>query len=223
MPARFQDGSAFSSHKAGDIASADVLERLQKAVEQWRRRWNSDEPPTLSYIRGPGWITIRDTRWDEPRHATLAGWRANAYQYCGDKAMGVSRIRAHLDESNKPGPSDAVLAKFLQACISSRIMLCEKESYLSLALPPPERAAGLDRVTHALRMSDSLPVLRYYLVSTSQIPGLIREDGVRVDIEFLSKEEGLGADGSISADVVWTATDRGFVTSAKVIQQQVRI
>jgi ribosomal peptide maturation radical SAM protein 1 len=139
----------FFDYKAADIASADVLERLQRAVEQWRRLWNSDEPPTLSYIRGPGWITMRDTRWDEPRQATLAGWRASVYQYCGDKAMGVSRIRAHLDESYKPGPSDEVLAKFLQACISSRIMLCEKERYLSLALPQPERTAALDRVTHA--------------------------------------------------------------------------
>jgi ribosomal peptide maturation radical SAM protein 1 len=126
----------YFDYTADSIASSDVCERLAKAVEQWQARWEAGSPPVLSYIRGPGWLTIKDTRGQE-RRITFSGWRAEAYQHCGDKAHSLIRVREFLD-SSQPAPRDDEIAEFLRTCLEMQIMVSENGRYLSLALPAPE-------------------------------------------------------------------------------------
>jgi ribosomal peptide maturation radical SAM protein 1 len=129
----------FFDYVADGVASADVRERLGKAVGEWQERWAAQTPPELSYVRGPGWLTIRDTRGREQRQITMSGWQAVAYEFCGDKARGVARIREFLRDRAEPGPGDDEVGDFLRVCLAERLMLAERDRYLSLALPAPER------------------------------------------------------------------------------------
>jgi ribosomal peptide maturation radical SAM protein 1 len=128
----------FFDYSAEGLASPQVYERLGKAVAQWQARWAASPRPVLSSVRGPGWITIQDTRGDVPQRFTIGGWRAEAYEYCGDKAHSAPRIAAALSERSGPAPSEQDIGRFLATCVSRRLMVAEKGRYLSIALPAPD-------------------------------------------------------------------------------------
>jgi ribosomal peptide maturation radical SAM protein 1 len=127
----------FFDYAADGIASADAHLRLEKAVEQWQARWETGPPPVLLYTRGPDWLSIKDTRGQEQRQITMSGWKADVYQYCGDKSRSHARIREFLGAA-RPDISDADINRFLRTCMDTRIMVSENDRYLSLALPRPE-------------------------------------------------------------------------------------
>jgi ribosomal peptide maturation radical SAM protein 1 len=129
----------FFDHSAEGIASPQVCDRLAEAVGQWRARWAAPSPPVLSYVRGPDWIAIQDTRCEVPRRFTISGWRAAAYEHCGDKARNVPRLRELLQSSGATGATGAAITRFLDTCLKERLMVSGEGRYLSLALPAPER------------------------------------------------------------------------------------
>ncbi len=133
----------FFDYQADGVVSADVYQRLEKAVELWRARWESGPSPVLSYARGPGWLSIKDTRGQEQRKMTMTGWKAEVYQYCGDKAYTPARIREFLAAAH-PEVDDDEIAGFLLTCLDMRIMVSENDRYLSLALPEREAFSPLD-------------------------------------------------------------------------------
>lgn len=129
----------FFDYSADDLASPQVYERLGKAVADWRARWAKTPRPVLWYARGPGWITIEDTRGDVPQRITMRGWRAAAYQYCGDKAHSAPRVAEALADLGAGDLGAEDISRFLATCANRRLMVGEQGRYLSLALPAPER------------------------------------------------------------------------------------
>lgn len=129
----------FFDYSAAGLASPHVYERLGKAVAGWQARWAATPRPALRYVRGPGWIAIHDTRGDVPQRFTMRGWRAEVYQYCGDKAHSAPRIAAALASLGGHDASAEDIGRFLETCVSRRLMVGEKGRYLSVALPAPER------------------------------------------------------------------------------------
>jgi hypothetical protein len=69
----------------------------------------------------------------------MRGWRAEVYQYCGDKAHSAPRIAAALADLGGHDASAEDIGRFLATCVSRRLMVGEKGRYLSIALPAPER------------------------------------------------------------------------------------
>jgi ribosomal peptide maturation radical SAM protein 1 len=128
----------FFDYSAAGLASPQVYERLAKAVKEWQARWAATPRPVLSYVRGPGWIAIQDTRSDVPRRLTISGWRAEVYEFCGDKARNAPRIAAELAGHGVPDLSADDIGRFLETCVDLRLMVTEKGRYLSLALPAPD-------------------------------------------------------------------------------------
>jgi hypothetical protein len=129
----------FFDYRAENVASEAVREKLAAAVAGWRGRWSGGRLPVLAYHRGPGWMSIQDTRGERPRRIRFDGWRVEAYEYCGDKAHAVDRIADHL-RAQDPGwatPNNR-LTTFLDSCVAERLMVCEDGKYFSLALPQNE-------------------------------------------------------------------------------------
>jgi ribosomal peptide maturation radical SAM protein 1 len=120
---------------AGEDAHAAVAAELR----EWRRRWESG-PPVLRYERGPTWIEILDTR-AAPRRVRIRGWRAAAYEYCGETARTPRRVAEFLaaGAAGAAGPGEAPgedkVGRFLAECAQDRLAATEDGRYLSLAIP----------------------------------------------------------------------------------------
>lgn len=124
----------YFDYEAPDIASADARDEMYAAVGEWREKWRSDTPPTLVYRRLPDRVDIRDTRAGHEERTVFEGWRAEAYEACGDTAHSAKRLHQDLLEAGVDlALSD--LTAFLDSCCQSGLMVSEDAKYLALALP----------------------------------------------------------------------------------------
>jgi ribosomal peptide maturation radical SAM protein 1 len=125
----------FFDYRAEPTASAEVIARLSAEVAQWRAIWEQRRP-ALCYERGPGWLKLRDTRGEAGRETTFSGWRAQAYELCGESARAARAIEEELHRfPDVAVPPEAELVRFLRGCVAERLMVSEDDRYFSLALP----------------------------------------------------------------------------------------
>jgi ribosomal peptide maturation radical SAM protein 1 len=124
----------YFDYKADGIASTEVRMELAAAVRLWKRKWSDGKPPTFCYERGPSWLRLHDTRGPKPRSATLTGWRALAYEYCGQSARPAGKIASHLAEAGHDMCADDI-SRFVRSCVDERLMIADTDRYFSLALP----------------------------------------------------------------------------------------
>nr|BAP82649.1 radical SAM domain containing protein [Streptomyces cirratus] len=128
----------FFDYRAREVSSPEAVAVLAKAVEGWQRSWESADRAVLAYRRGPGWLTLFDTRGGRRRKATLEGWRADAYEGCGEAPRSAARLHRELAASaggGESGPSLEEVEEFLRFTVRHGICLEEDGKYLSLALP----------------------------------------------------------------------------------------
>jgi ribosomal peptide maturation radical SAM protein 1 len=139
----------YFEYVAQGTASLEVRARLGDVVAEWQALWATEnQPPTLRYERGPGWLRINDTRGGSYREAVLDGWRGLAYEYCTDKARSAAGVGSHLTEVLDDGVSEHRVTRFLEACVAERLMAGEDGRFLSLALPA--RSKGTKSVSSAV-------------------------------------------------------------------------
>lgn len=124
----------FFDYTASGIGSDESLRTLSQAAAQWKQRWREGRPPRLIYQRLPGRLTLIDSRDGTARRAVLTGWKASAYEACGDAPRGAARVREDLEREGHTVTTEAVSA-FLDQCCRSRVMVSEDGKYLALALP----------------------------------------------------------------------------------------
>jgi ribosomal peptide maturation radical SAM protein 1 len=129
----------FFDYRAEGIASRSVRARLTSEVKAWQRAWAAGNPPILQYERGPSWLRLTDTRGDHRREATINGWHAILYEYCGDSAHTLSAIQEHLSNVSPEKAGENEIIEFIRVCLSDRIMVCDNGQYFSLALPVGSR------------------------------------------------------------------------------------
>jgi ribosomal peptide maturation radical SAM protein 1 len=123
----------FFDYTAEGTGSAEAFTALSSASRQWRQRWAADRP-ALIYQRLPERLVLVDTRTEQPRRATLAGWQAEAYELCGDKPHSAGRVRAALQSAGHR-VTTAEVTTLLDRCCRSGVMVAEDGHYLSLAIP----------------------------------------------------------------------------------------
>lgn len=123
----------FFDYDVDGVAGAQAHARLTAELKTWRRRWQ-DGPPVLSYVRGPTWIEILDTR-AKPRRVRIQGWRAAAYEWCGETARTPKRVAEFLAGEPGESPGEDQVARFLAKCADARLAATEDGRYLSLAIP----------------------------------------------------------------------------------------
>ncbi|MCM2580235.1 RiPP maturation radical SAM C-methyltransferase [Streptomyces meridianus] len=124
----------YFDYEAPDIASPEARDRMYGAVGEWRQKWRGDNLPSLTYESLPGRMDIVDRRTEQERRTLLEGWRAEAYEACGDSARSAKRIHQDLLDAGADISLDQVTA-FLDDCCDDGLVVSEDGKYLALALP----------------------------------------------------------------------------------------
>ncbi|MGW7021261.1 RiPP maturation radical SAM C-methyltransferase [Streptomyces decoyicus] len=123
----------FFDYEASGTCSHETVATLNAAVSQWQKRF-SEARPSLVYQRLPGKLTLIDRRTDQPKRAVLAGWKAEAYESCGDAPRGAAAVSRQLAARDVSVSEDEVAA-FLGQCCRAGVMVSDDGKYLGLALP----------------------------------------------------------------------------------------
>jgi ribosomal peptide maturation radical SAM protein 1 len=125
----------FFDYEVAGTASDDAHGALGAEIGRWQRAWRADRAPSFVYQRLPGRLSLIDRRAGEPRRAVLTGWRADAYEACGDTARSARRVHEAIAADRAEAPSLARVTAFLDQCCRSGVMVTEQGRYLALALP----------------------------------------------------------------------------------------
>lgn len=123
----------FFDYRADHGAAPEAIATVARQIELWNEAW-ADPGVFLDYVRGPGWIAIRDTRAGRKRTGRLHGWQAQAYEICGDSPHNVERIAKDLRQSGAQ-VEELEIQKFLQFAVEQEICIEEEGKYFGLALP----------------------------------------------------------------------------------------
>jgi ribosomal peptide maturation radical SAM protein 1 len=125
----------FFDYEAAGTASAEAHRALGAEIGRWKEAWRADRVPSFVYQRLPGRLSLIDRRTAEPRRAVLTGWRADAYEACGDTARSARRVHEAVGDEGPGAPSLERVTAFLDQCCRSGVMVTEQGRYLALALP----------------------------------------------------------------------------------------
>jgi ribosomal peptide maturation radical SAM protein 1 len=123
----------FFDYTAEGTGSDAAFSAIAEETRRWQDRW-ATRPPSLIYQRLPGRLVLVDTRCEPPRRAILKGWQADAYELCGDKPRSADHIRGTLESAGHRVTTSDV-ARLLDRCCRSGVMVSEDAHYLSLAIP----------------------------------------------------------------------------------------
>ncbi|MGW7252284.1 RiPP maturation radical SAM C-methyltransferase [Streptomyces decoyicus] len=123
----------FFDYEASGTCSHETVATLNAAVSVWQKRF-SEARPSLVYQRLPGKLTLIDRRTDQPKRAVLTGWKAEAYESCGDAPRGAAAVSRQLAAADMSVSEDEVAA-FLGQCCRAGVMVSDDGKYLGLALP----------------------------------------------------------------------------------------
>jgi|CXWL01.1.fsa_nt_gi ribosomal peptide maturation radical SAM protein 1 len=128
----------FFNYTMDSALPENLHQELSKEVADWTAAWQKRPRPTLAYQRAPDWIQIVDRRGGEITAHSFENWEADVYELCGESELGVESIHRKLAAKGYTNGSyvsrpqlEAALAKFCEL----GLMLDEKDTYLSLALP----------------------------------------------------------------------------------------
>ena len=132
----------FFDYRAGDVAPESIRRDLSKAVQKWRDRWKLERRPVFDYERGPDWVRLRDSRTTSAREVEMTGWRADAYQFCGETARSVSTVREYVSRASGGEVTENSVRDFLDACLGEDLMVAEDGHYFNVALPQKRWTAG---------------------------------------------------------------------------------
>jgi hypothetical protein len=125
----------FFDYRVENVSTDTVRKRLSAVVDEWRRRWSEGTPPSLTYERGPNWISISDTRGDDSKRVSFKGWRVAAYEYCAEKPHSLDRVSDHIAAGGGQAVESTQIGSFLDSCVEERLMVCESGRYFGLAIP----------------------------------------------------------------------------------------
>jgi ribosomal peptide maturation radical SAM protein 1 len=127
----------FFNYEMDSTVPRDSHDELNNLIDKWRLAWERRPRPTLLYQRAPHWIQIIDQRTEDASAHSFQGWEADVYELCGETERSVDSLHKHLIE--KGNGSAHVSKEEVRAALDKfcglGLMLEEKNSFLSLALP----------------------------------------------------------------------------------------
>jgi ribosomal peptide maturation radical SAM protein 1 len=127
----------FFDHVMGDTVEARVHDPTLDWLEEWQRRWESEKPDTLTYLRIPETLLISDRRGPGAGKVhTITGPWAVAYAYCCETMHSATQIAQHLAATtDTDAGGEEMLAAGLDDLCRKALMVKEDGQYLSLAIP----------------------------------------------------------------------------------------
>ncbi|HEY0554516.1 MAG TPA: RiPP maturation radical SAM C-methyltransferase, partial [Thermoanaerobaculia bacterium] len=126
----------FFSYEMDDTLPHDHHGELRDRLWHWKKAWKGEPRPSLSYQRTPEWIQVVDRRTQEIAAYSFTGWEADANELCGEAEQSAESLVQHLTQRGDRGEisTEQVCASLEKFC-DLGLMLQEKNTYLSLALP----------------------------------------------------------------------------------------
>jgi ribosomal peptide maturation radical SAM protein 1 len=128
----------FFDYEMDSTLPRDSHKDLEDLVQDWTSAWERRPRPTLAYQRAPDWIQIVDRRTADISVHSFEGWEADLYELCGETEHNAESICRHLAANGyNNGHSvglEEVRSSLARFC-GLGLMLEEKNSFLSLALP----------------------------------------------------------------------------------------
>jgi ribosomal peptide maturation radical SAM protein 1 len=126
----------FFAYDALDTVPMSAHEETVDYIEDWRRRWESDRPPFLSYQRGAGRLTFTDGRGTgSPRIYRFGELAARIYECCAPTPRGASGVVRWLGEAHGIEADETAVLETLDEFRAFGLVLEEGGFYLSLAVP----------------------------------------------------------------------------------------
>jgi hypothetical protein len=113
----------------------DTHQELREQVRQWKAGWKRQPRPSLIYQRAPGWIQIADRRTEELATYSFKNWEADVYELCGETERTAESLSRELAGRNGKDVGTEEVQAALDKFCSLGLMVQEKSSFLSLALP----------------------------------------------------------------------------------------
>lgn len=106
-------------------------------IQEWWRRWQSDQRDQLVYRRTPDELLISERRGAAPGKVhVLGGPWAPAYEYCSETMRSPAQVLGHLQTSDLGADlCEELVAARLDNLCRQGLMVGEDGQYLSLALP----------------------------------------------------------------------------------------
>jgi ribosomal peptide maturation radical SAM protein 1 len=108
---------------------------LRQAVADWDRAWTPGKARSLRYERGPGFLRIRDRRGGLPnRDIMLDDVEAELYLACLAGTTPAAAVQ-RLSVAGVSAPEPAEVRAFFEQLAELRLLFCEDDRFLALALP----------------------------------------------------------------------------------------
>jgi ribosomal peptide maturation radical SAM protein 1 len=137
-----EKASYFFEGHSPDTVSDAAMEGTRAAIARWRRKWEGDVLPFLTYFKTHAGVHISDGR-DRPADPLRVTYREPAdaiYLHCSDQPRAAHGIARHLRDSLGINFDDRDLQNILDRFVARGFMLADDNLYLSLGLPAYRRA-----------------------------------------------------------------------------------
>jgi hypothetical protein len=105
---------------------------LKGAVRAWRRAWDGDTRPELTYWSSPGFLQVYDGRQDGHEGTyTFDGQFAEIYLACSERPVSIRALRERIGADTPQAELREILDEFQQR----GLMFLDGDLALSLAIP----------------------------------------------------------------------------------------
>jgi ribosomal peptide maturation radical SAM protein 1 len=117
----------------------NYIDTVKKAVILWQKLFEMKKV-FFEFRKGPNFVELLDSRplsfegKMEVRRTILKGLKKIVYEFCGSNKP-FQQVVHHADEHFNLGTNEKEVRRILSELVESKLMYCEKDRYLSLALP----------------------------------------------------------------------------------------
>lgn len=114
-----------------------VYQELVATIQEWQRRYASEDRPFLYFSKAPSYVTVYDGRIaGRPMRYRFDGPAAHAIEACNEQARSAEQIAASWNAVHAPDTIDGpALADTLSDLASKRILYEERGRYFTVAIP----------------------------------------------------------------------------------------
>ena len=115
-----------------------LYEELVRVVQEWKRRYHSNDRPFLYFAKALSYLTVYDGRGSTPTSERFEGQPAFILEFCNEQPKSFEQIRKGLQNCFLPGTDDCPvvpLVDILRALLEKRLLHEEGGRYFTLALP----------------------------------------------------------------------------------------
>lgn len=126
----------FFDYRMGETVAQEFHAATHAHVEAWRRTWNSSNRDILTYRRTADGVLIDFRRGQDCGTYAVSGINAMIYEFCTETIRAPAQVATMLNELYEGlGLETAEVRDAMNEFCRSRLMLCEDDKYLALALP----------------------------------------------------------------------------------------